>query len=336
MKKLLLLGLSWILLASCAPKASSVKQTEFMLNTVCTITVYNEKNKDKTAEELVSEAFELCSDYEKLFSRTIDGSDVYNINHSNGNPTTVSDSTVEILKLAQFYSDLSDGAFDITIEPLSELWNFEGDNPHVPPKEEIEGLLKDVDYTKVKLDGNEVTLEPPVRAIDLGGIAKGYIADKLAEFLKENGVTSAMISLGGNLYAIGENETESRPFNLGIQDPFAEDGSILGYVTVSDCSLVTSGDYQRYFVQDGIRYHHILDPSTGYPTVNELSSVTIISKKSADADALSTACFVLGIEKGMNLINSLDDVEAVFVDKDKNMSFSDGFKNDLSFTYSEE
>lgn len=316
-------------MTSCAPK--SAEDTRFMLNTICSITVYSEENKDKTSEELVNEAFDLCQTYEDTFSRTIEGSDIYNINNSGGAPVTVSDDTIEILETAKYFSELSDGAFDITTAPLSIRWDFEGENPSVPPDNEIQELLATVDYTKIKIDGNTVTLEAPVEAIDLGAIAKGYIADKLAEFLKDNGVTSAIISLGGNIYAIGENSEEKRPFNLGVQDPQAEDGSILGYLQLSDKSLVTSGDYQRYFMQDGKRYHHILDPKTGYPAESGLSSVTIISDSSVVGDALSTTCFVLGKDKGLELINSYDGVEAIFIDHDGNMYFSDGFGSDLVF-----
>lgn len=316
-------------MTSCAPK--SAEDTRFMLNTICSITVYSEENKDKTSEELVDEAFDLCQTYEDTFSRTIEGSDIYNINNSGGAPVTVSDDTIEILETAKYFSELSDAAFDITTAPLSIRWDFEGENPSVPPDDEIQELLAKVDYTKIKIDGNTVTLEAPVEAIDLGAIAKGYIADKLAEFLKDNGVTSAIISLGGNIYAIGENSEEKRPFNLGVQDPQAEDGSILGYLQLSDKSLVTSGDYQRYFMQDGKRYHHILDPKTGYPAESGLSSVTIISDSSVVGDALSTACFVLGKDKGLELINSYDGVEAIFIDHDGNMYFSDGFGSDLVF-----
>lgn len=329
MKKLFLLGLCSLLMTSCAPK--SAEDTRFMLNTICSITVYSEENKDKTSEELVNEAFDLCQTYEDTFSRTIEGSDIYNINNSGGAPVTVSDDTIEILETAKYFSELSDGAFDITTAPLSIRWDFEGENPSVPPDNEIQELLEKVDYTKIKIDGNTVTLEAPVEAIDLGAIAKGYIADKLAEFLKDNGVTSAIISLGGNIYAIGENAEEKRPFNLGVQDPQAEDGSILGYLQLSDKSLVTSGDYQRYFMQDGKRYHHILDPKTGYPAESGLSSVTIISDSSVVGDALSTTCFVLGKDKGLELINSYDGVEAIFIDHDGNMYFSDGFGSDLVF-----
>ena len=333
MKKSFLLCICCLLLASCAPK--TVDSTRFMLNTICTITIYSEENKDKSPEEIIDETYDLCQKYEDMFSRTIEDSDVYRINHSGGEPVEVSDRTIEILETAIYFSQLSDGAFDITTAPLSIRWDFEGESPSVPPDEEIQELLAKVDYTKIKIEGNTVTLEPPAEAIDLGAIAKGYITDKLAAYMKDNGVTSAIISLGGNIYAIGSNANDDRPFNLGVQDPKAEDGSILGYLQLSDKSLVTSGDYQRYFTENGKRYHHILDPKTGYPAESGLSSVTIVSDSSVVGDALSTACFVFGKDKGLELINSFDGVEAIFIDQDENIYLSDGFGSDLEFIENE-
>lgn len=334
MKKLFFMLIGVILLTSCSKattEAEPVSQTDFLLNTVCTISIYNEENKEKDSNELISEAFDLCKEYENTLSRTIEGSDVYKINHSDGQPVTVSDSTIEVIKCAEKYSADSNGAFDITIAPLSILWNFQDDNPTVPPDDEITALLDEVDYTKVKIDGNNVTLESPVKAIELGGIAKGYIADKVTEFLETNDVTSAIINLGGNIYTLG-TKPDGNSFNIGIQDPSKTDGSILGYVAVANKSVVTSGSYERYFIQDGKKYHHILDPSTGYPVDNGLCSVSIISDKSIDGDGLSTTCFVLGEEEGMKLINSLEDIQAIFIDNDGKMYFSDGIGSDIVYT----
>jgi len=333
MKKLFFMLISMVLLTSCSNAAedSPVSQTDFLLNTVCTISIYNEENKEKDADELITDAFDLCRQYENTLSRTIEGSDVYKINHSDGESISVSDSTIEVLKYAEKYSKASNGSFDITIAPLSILWDFEGDNPTVPPDDEIASLVKEVNYTKIKIDGNNVTLEAPVKAIDLGGIAKGYIADKLADYLEINNVTSAIINLGGNVYTLGTRPDGSN-FNIGIQDPSKTDGSILGYVSVSNKSLVTSGSYERYFIQDGKKYHHILDPATGYPVENGLCSVSIISEYSVDGDGLSTSCFVLGEEEGMELINSLDGIEAIFIDNSGKMYFSNGFGTDIIYS----
>ncbi|MEA4971992.1 MAG: FAD:protein FMN transferase [Candidatus Metalachnospira sp.] len=334
MKKLFFMLISVFLLTSCSnatSEAEPVSQTDFLLNTVCTITIYNEKNTEKDSNELITGAFDLCREYENTLSRTIEGSDVYKINHSNGKPVTVSDSTIEVINCAEKYSKDSNGAFDISIAPLSILWNFEGDNPTVPPDAEISALVQEVDYTKVKVNGNDVTLEAPVTAIDLGGIAKGYIADRVSEYLETNNVTSAIINLGGNIYTVG-TKPDGNNFNIGIQDPSKTDGSILGYVAVSNKSVVTSGSYERYFIQDGKKYHHILDPSTGYPVENGLCSVSIISDNSIDGDSLSTTCFVLGKDEGMKLINSLDGVQAIFIDDNGEMYFSDGIGKDVIYT----
>ena len=335
MKKLFLVALSSILLTACAPEENEypVQGENFMLNTFCSITIYNEENKEKNATEIISDTFYLCSDYEKMISRTIEGSDIYKINHSNGQPVEVSNETIELLEVAQHFSELSDGALDITTEPLITLWDIQAENPVVPSDAEIQALLPEVDYTKVDIDGNTVTLLDPVEKIDLGAVAKGFIADKLADYLRENQVTSALISLGGNLYAVGQNDLQNRPFNLAVQNPRSDAGDSIGYISGTDISLVTSGDYQRYFMADGVRYHHIIDPETGYPTNNELASVTILSESSAEGDALSTACFVLGTEKGLELINSLDGIEAIFIEKDLTVHLSDGFGEDLEFNY---
>lgn len=333
MKKLFFALIGVFMLTSCGKSSSGtepVRQTDFILNTICKITIYDEENSSKDSNDLIREAFDLCREYENTLSRTIEGSDVYNINHSNGNPINVSDTTIEVIEYAETYSKNSNGAFDITIAPLSILWDFQGDNPKVPPEDKINSLVNEVDYTKVKISGNSVTLESPVKAIDLGGIAKGYIADKATEYLKANSVTSAIVDLGGNIYVIG-SKPDGGDFNIGIQDPSKTDGSVLGYVSVSNKSIVTSGNYERYFVQDGKRYHHILDPSTGYPTDNGLCSVTIISDKSVDGDGLSTTCFVLGKDEGLKLINSLDGVQAIFIDSDGGMYFTNGFGEDIIY-----
>lgn len=338
MKKLFFILLSCIMVSGCSSAEKSDDKsgdkTDFILNTVCQIKIYNEDNSEKTADELIDEAFDLCREYENTLSRTIEGSDVYKINHAGGASVEVSASTIEVINKAEYFSSISDGAFDITIAPLSILWDFQGENPTVPPDDEIKNLLNDVDYTAVKIDGNTITLTNPEAEIDLGGIAKGYIADKTAEYLSANGVTSATINLGGNVFALG-SKTDGTDFNIGIQDPASTDGSIIGYVSVSNKSLVTSGSYERYFIQDGKKYHHILDPKTGYPVENGLTAVSIISDKSVDGDGLSTTCFVLGLDKGMELINSIDGVEAVFIDENEQYYFSDGFGKDIIFNYPE-
>ena len=165
------------------------------------------------------------------------------------------------------------------------------------------------------LNGNTVTFSDPETIIDLGGIAKGYIADRMAEYLRGEGVTSAIIDLGGNLYCLG-TKPGGQLFQVGIQYPYEDRQTVIGSLPAEDLSVVTSGVYERCFTVDGKLYHHILDTTTGYPVENDLLSVTIISDASVDGDALSTSCFALGMEAGMSLIENLEGVEAIFITND--------------------
>lgn len=171
--------------------------------------------------------------------------------------------------------------------------------------------------------------------LDLGAIAKGYIADKIKEFLMEKGVKSAIINLGGNVLCIG-GKPDKAPFNIGIQKPFADRKETIAVMELSDKSIVSSGIYERFFERDGNFYHHILNPKTGYPYDNSLVAVTIISDKSVDGDGLSTSCFALGLEEGMKLINSIENVHAVFITDDYKPHFSDGFEEAIPLTFAEE
>ena len=329
MKKLIFFTIFMVLtLSGCSKNVEPVESTEFILNTVANIRICDPENTEDP-EELLNQTFDLCSDYEKIFSRTIEGSDISKINESKGEPVEVSEDTIDILKLAIEFSKLSDGMFDVTIAPASTLWDFQSDDPQVPSAEALAEAVKHIDYNNIEINCTTVTLKDPDSARDLGGIAKGYIADKAAEFLKENGVTSAVINLGGNVYVIGGKD-EKTPFTVGVKDPSGQK-TMLGTIEVRDKSVVTSGIYERCFEKDGKFYHHILDPKSGYPVENNLAGVTIISDQSVLGDVLSTTCFVLGEEKGMELIESMDNTEAIFVFKDGEMYFSSGFGKDINF-----
>lgn len=296
-------------LTGCQRNAVETTKTGFYLNTVVSITLYNRKEDDP----LFDEAMSLIGEYDSLLSKTAEGSDIYRINHAGGSPVEVDERTAELLSIALSYASLSDGLVDPTIGTLSDLWNFGDTNEGiVPHREDIEEALSHIDYTKVKLSGNTVTLLDPDARLDLGFIAKGYIADKLKAYLTENGVTNGIINLGGNVLTIG-TKPDGSDYHIGVQKPFAETGTALTTLTVSDRSLVSSGNYERYFEKDGILYHHILSTKDGYPVNSGLNGVTIISKNSVDGDALSTLCFILGYEKGRKLIDSLPDTEAVFI-----------------------
>ncbi len=264
----------------------------------------------------------LCTKYENKFSRTISDSEISKINKSGGVPVEVSDETIELIQKGLDYGNLSNGAFDITIAPLSSLWDFKNNTGEIPADSLIQEAKSHVNYKNVVIDGNTVQLLDSKASLDLGGIAKGYIADRLKEFLRENNIEHAMINLGGNVLTIG-GKPDDTPFHIGIQKPFAEQNETITSIPVTDRSVVSSGVYERYFKKDGKIYHHLLDSATGYPKENNLLSVTILSDSSADGDALSTTCFTLGLEKGMELINRLDNVDAIFVTDDYQLHYSE-------------
>lgn len=313
------------------PGGDPISSTGFMLDTVITITLYDGLDHDN-----LDGAMNVCAKYEQLFSKTIEGSDVWRINHAGGQPTEVDDDTIEVINTALKYSKMSNGAFDITIGPVSSLWNFKSSNPKVPDPLDLAIAVSHVNYQKVRVEGNTVTLLDPEAQIDLGGIAKGYIADKVVEYLSSRGVTSAIINLGGNVYAMGSKG--GNDWTIGLQDPFKRRNTPIAAVKLQNKSVVTSGIYERYFkAEDGTFYHHILNPSTGYSVKNDLTSVTIISDKSIDGDALTTTCFVLGLEKGLALVESLEGVEAIFIDENEQSYMTDGIgENGIPYLTTEE
>lgn len=298
---------------------ASVSNTGFYLDTVITITAYG------TADEtVIDDCFSLIGDYEAMLSRTVENSDIWNVNHSQGEPVTVSGETADLIELALKYSELSDDAFDITLAPYSILWDFQNNTGDVPSDEAIEEAGKHTGISKLHVDGTTVTLDDPEGAIDLGGIAKGYIADRVKELLLSEGIDSALINLGGNVLAVG-TKPDGSSWRVGIRKPFSDASDLSAIVAVEGQSVVTSGTYERYFEVDGTIYHHILDPATGYPIQNGLQSVTILSDSSADGDALSTTCFVMGLTDGMELVETLDGIEAMFITDDGELHYSSGF-----------
>lgn len=313
-----LLALMFAFIA-CAAQEDAAKRSAvgFYFDTVVSITAYTDD------AQLLDRALEQCQKYEQLLSKTIEGSDVWNINHAQGQPVAVAQETLEVLEIAQYVSGLSQGAFDVTIAPAVSLWDFAAENPVLPDGEALAQAAALADYTKLVIEDGMVTL-PADMQIDLGGVAKGYIADQIAQFLRDNGVTSALLNFGGNVVTIGEKPDGQGPWRVGIQNPDQSRGAYLLAVTATDMAVVTSGIYERGFDLDGVRYHHLLDPETGWPVQNELSSVTIFAERSGLADALSTATFVLGTEAGMAMIEALDGVEALFVTRDEQILATSG------------
>ena len=325
------LALTSVILIGCTRNTEPISRTGFYFDTVVQITLY-----DTEDETVLDGCFALAEKYENLFSATKEGSDVWNINHGNGETVTVSEETVTLLVTAVDCANTTEGRIDPTIRPVSELWNFGSDNEaQIPEAADIRKALSHVSYDTIRFGvapsaetGNPVyrtvTLTDPEAAIDLGFIAKGYIADKMKEYLLSQNVRSACISLGGNVLAVGE-KPDGSPFRIGIQEPFAETGKSLDVIEIRDTSVVTSGIYERYFYDGDELYHHVLDTATGYPVENELSSVTIICPSSMNADALSTSCLCLGLEKGRRLLDTEENVAYLLITKDGAQYRSENF-----------
>ena len=308
-KKIACVFICLCLLASCSNGAES--RTEFMLDTVCTVTVYDGKSS------AVSSVFELCKELENRLSRTVENSEISKINKQIG-AVQVSEDTAALIKKALNFGEISGGKFDVTVCSVSSLWDFNSQD--IPKDEEINEALKSVDYKKVLVEGLYVNAGGT--KIDLGAIAKGYICDKAGEFLQKEGVSEAIVNLGGNVTVIGDNS--GKGYNVGIAKPFGE--GTVATVNLSNLSAVTSGVYQRYIEKDGEIYHHILDPETGYSVKTDLYSATVISSSSADADALSTVCMLIGSEKAMELIEKTDGAEAFFISGENELIHTSGIE----------
>lgn len=315
-------------------------KTNYYLGTVNTITIYGKNQKE--ADKLLIGCDNVVKKIDNLMSTEIPGSDVSKINKNAGiKPTVVSEETYEVIKNAIYYSKIANGNFDITIGPISNLWSIGKKDARVPEKSEIDNLLHLVDYKNIEIkkaiiksdtnnDGIKestdtkytVFLKKKNMKIDLGAIAKGYAADTVSSYLRLSDVDRAIINLGGNIKTIGD-------FTIGIKNPFENANDSFASIKVNNKSIVTSGVYERFVEKDGKKYHHILNPFNGYPFNNNLLSVTIISNKSINCDALSTSAFALGLEKGKKLIESIDDVDAIFVTKDKKVFLTNGFDNNF-------
>lgn len=304
-----------------------VSKSTFLLDTVVTITLYGDQDAKM---QLIEEAFALCKEYERLFSKTREDSDISNINnHAGTGPVTVEPETAQLLKMGLEYSRLSGGSFDITVGSLTSLWDFKSTEHIIPSQDSITKAVSPIGYESLHIDGNEITLDNPDTRLDTGAIAKGFIADRLKDFLVSKGEKSGIISLGGNILVIG-SKPDGTPYKIGIQKPFEDRNETIETVEIRDMSVVSSGVYERHFVVDGKNYHHILNPKTGYPYDNGLTSVTIISPLSVDGDALSTVCFSLGLSDGMALVNSMPDIYGVFITENYDLFYSENFESLLS------
>lgn len=255
-------------------------------------------------------------------------SDISRLNQNAGlQPVSVKPETMYLLNYAKNISEMSEGAFDITIRPLVELWGISKKLNFIPTRGEIDEAKKLVNFKDLDLDKiNETAfLKKQGQAVDLGGIAKGYAAEEVKRILIEGGVTSSLINLGGNIITIG-TQPDNQHWIVGIQNPTAPTGDFFGMISSINKTIVTSGCNERFFMKDGVRYHHIIDPRTGKPAQSGLLSVTLICDNSVDADALSTVVFILGIEKSIKLLKKYE-TDAIFATEDCNVFVTDGIKD---------
>ena len=258
-------------------------------------------------------------------------SDISKINSKAGvNPQAVSKDTYFVVKNAVEYSQILEGTFDPTIRPLVKLWNIGNDKETIPKKAKIEEALKLVNYNDVILDESNCTimLKNKYQALDVGGIAKGFAADEVRDIFHKHKVKSALIDLGGNIFALGSKD-DGTPWRVGIQNPFESRGDFIGILNVKDKSIVTSGNYERYFMKDGQRFHHIIDPKTGYPSQSKIISATIISDNSIDGDGLSTGVYILGIHKALKIIEAIKGIDAIFITEDKRVYTTSGIDKNI-------
>lgn len=313
------------------PGGDVAEGTIFAMDTVMTFRIHGENG-----QEMISLITNTINSLENTLSVTREGSDVWNINHATGEPIAVGEDAAYLLTLAKELGEKADGALDVTMYPVVKAWGFAtkgvddpGEAEHrVPPAEELSELLEHVDYRKVAVQDGTVTL-PADMELDLGAIAKGYAGERAADLLRENGVTSALLNMGGNVQSVG-SKPDGSPWRIGIQDPAGDTGVYLGVLQLVDQAAVTSGGYQRYFEEDGIRYWHIMDPATGAPARSGLTQVTIVGDKGGLCDGLSTALFVMGREKALDYWRTYGGFEAILVDEDNTVWITAGLKDSFS------
>jgi len=296
-----------------------LKQTEMIMGTLVEITVI------PANEKAIREAFEALKKVDALMSTYKEDSEISILNREA--KAQVSGETLEVIEDAIKFSNLTDGAFDITCRPLINLWKKAKKEEKVPSEMEIEEAISLVDYQRIILEGNQIRLEKKGMQIDLGGIAKGYAVDKAIEALKKNGIKRALVNAGGDLYALG-TDPQGEKWQIGVQDPRDED-KIIDIIKVKDKAVATSGDYRRYFTLEGKRFSHIVNPKTGLTVQDVPMSVTIIGPDATTTDALSTGVFVLGPEEGMKLIESLPEVEGMIISEGMKKLTSKGWEEFL-------
>ena len=292
------------------PDYDTAERTKVLMDTLVRIEVFD-KDREK-AHKAIDMAFSEFEHLDQTFSHYLPNSEVSGINQNAGrNPSLVSDDVFAVLQRSIHFSKISKGTFDVTVGAISQLWDFTGEEPKIPDRDTIEENLEHVGYEKIRIDDEQhVVLSDSGMAIDFGGIAKGYAVDRAIHILKERGVTSSLVDAGGDIGLLG-SKPNGEPWRIGIQHP-RDMRKMIAVLEIDSGNVATSGDYERFFHQDGRRYHHILDPKTGWPAQGCMSA-TVLTNTAMDADMLATSIFVLGPDEGLAFIDSLPEVEGIIL-----------------------
>ena len=329
MKKYCLFLLLVLSLASCKPVVKKESRTVFALGTVCSIQVFTEKSQTEV-ESILQTCTRRLEELERHLSANAEFSTLIDINKAAGvSAVNVPADIYPLFERAMFFAEKTDGAFNPAIGGVVKLWNIGFENARKPEDQDIQEALSRTDYKDVQLTGTAVFLKKEGMKLDLGAIAKGFAADELTRIVKQAGIMHAVIDIGGTIAAVGVRPDGQR-WNIGIRDPRIRQGQPIISAPIENRSISTSGSYERYFEQDGVRYHHIIDPATGYPVRSNMIAVSVFADSATDADALSTACFVLGYEKAVKLLAGLPNTEALFIFSDNSIRTTGNLEKNIA------
>lgn len=314
--------------ASCKPAIRKETRTVFSLGTVCSVQYYTDKPHTE-ADALLTTFTRRLEELERHLSANAAASTLIDINRAAGvSAVEVPADIYPIFERAFFFAGKTGGAFNPVIGSVVKLWNIGFENAQKPKAQDIQTALVHTDYRDLQLSGGRVFLKKPDMKLDLGAIAKGFAADETARIVTQGGAGSALIDIGGTITALG-SRPDQKPWIIGLRDPRTHRGEPIISIALENKSISTSGSYERYFEQDGVRYHHIIDPATGYPVRSAVVSVSVLSDSAADADALSTACFVLGYDSALTLLSEFPQTEAIFIFDDNTIRTTAGFESSV-------
>lgn len=329
MKKYCFFLILVLTLASCKPAVRKEGRIVFALGTVCSIQLFTEKPQAE-ADAVLQTCTRRLEELERHLNANAESSTLIDINKASGvSAVNVPADIYPLFKRAVFFAEKTNGAFNPVIGSVVKLWNIGFENARKPDDQDIQAALSHTDYGDVQLTGTAVFLKKEGMKLDLGAIAKGFAADELTRIVKQAGIAHAVIDIGGTISTVGKRP-DGNLWNIGIRDPRVQQGQPIISAPIEDGCISTSGSYERYFEQDGIRYHHIIDPSTGYPVRNNLIAVSVFSNSATDADALSTASFVLGYEKATAALAELPGTEALFIFDDNSIRVTSGLQQHIT------